>query len=70
MMLILAIFIVLSIYDVRKFIREKESARVIAAYAFIVVLSLVLGFLISIGKRPSSPAEWIQEILETMGVIK
>ncbi|MBM7581534.1 putative membrane protein YqhA [Caldicoprobacter guelmensis] len=70
MMLILAILAVLSIHDVRKFIKAKESFRVIATYTFIAVLSLILGFLISIGKRPSSPAEWIQKILQAIGVIK
>jgi hypothetical protein len=70
MLLISIILAALNLYSLRRFIKEKEPARVIAVYTFIATLGLVIGILISIDKTPTSPAEWIQKILEHMGVIK
>ena len=70
MAIILALFLILVLYDLQRFIRKKEQARVFIIYIFLMAASLTVSLLLAAGKRPSSPAQWIEGILKTMGVIK
>ncbi|MEG6611598.1 hypothetical protein CDQ84_01230 [Clostridium thermosuccinogenes] len=70
MAIVLAVFAILIFYDVQKFIREKERARVFLLYGFFMATSLTVSLLLAAGRRPSSPAQWIEAVLKMMGVLK
>lgn len=70
MAIILAVFTVLVLYDLPKFIRKKEQARVYAIYIFLMAASLAVSMFLAAGKRPASPAQWIEGLLKMMGVVK
>jgi len=70
MITILVVFSIIIIYDFQKFIRKKEPARVFVLYIFFMATSLTISLLLSAGKRPSSPAQWIEAILSMIGVVK
>ncbi|MDS1030867.1 hypothetical protein RDV78_10475 [Bacillota bacterium LX-D] len=70
MAIILAVFIILVLYDLQRFIRKKEQARVFTIYVFLMAVSLAVSLLLAAGKRPASPAKWIEGILKMMGVVK
>lgn len=70
MTIILAVFIILLSYDLQRFIRKKEQARVFVIYIFLMAASLVVSLLLAAGKRPASPAQWIEGILKMTGVVK
>ncbi|QSQ08003.1 hypothetical protein H0A61_00322 [Koleobacter methoxysyntrophicus] len=70
MAIIAAVFTILVLFDLPRFLKNKEPAKVIIIYAFFISTSLVISMLLAAGKRPPSPAEWIEWILKTIGVIK
>lgn len=70
MAIILAVFSILVLYDLQRFIRKKEQARVFVIYIFLMTASLTVSLLLAAGKRPASPAQWIEGIFKMMGVIK
>ncbi len=70
MLLILALFAVLIVYDLQKFIQQKAQARVFVLYTFFMTVSLIISLFLAAGKRPSSPAQWIETVLAMIGVVK
>lgn len=70
MAIVLAVFAVLVLYDLPRFIRGKERARVYVIYAFLMAASLAVSLLLSAGQRLASPAEWIGEMLKMTGAVK
>lgn len=70
MIVVLAVFAVLILYDSQKFIRKKVQARVYALYIFFMAASLAVSLLLAAGRRPSSPSEWIEAIFRMIGVLK
>ncbi len=70
MITVLTVFAILIIYDLQRFIRKKESARIFVIYAFFMAASLTVGLLLTAGKRPSSPSQWIEAVLKMIGVLK
>lgn len=70
MAIILAVFIILVLYDLTKFIRKKEPAKVFFIYVLLMAASLTVSLLLAVNKRPASPAQWIEWILKMIGVVK
>jgi len=70
MIIVLAVFAILIFYDIQRFIRKKEKAKVFALYIFFMAVSLTISLLLSAGIRPSSPAQWIEAALRMIGVVK
>jgi hypothetical protein len=70
MIIVLAVFAILILYDLQRFIRKKERARVFALYIFFMAASLTVGLLLTAGRRPSSPSQWIEAVLRMIGVLK
>jgi len=70
MAIILAVFILLVLYDLPRFIRKKEPAKVYAVYIPFMAASLCVSLLLAANKRPASPAQWIEGILKMIGVAK
>lgn len=70
MMVIITIFAIIISYDLQRFIRKKERARVFIIYIFFMASSLAVSLLLAAGKRPESPSRWIEEILKMMKVVK
>lgn len=67
---VLAVFIILIAYEMQRFIRQKEKARVFVLYIFFMASSLAVSLLLAGGRRPSSPAQWIEAALKMIGVLK
>lgn len=70
MITIIAIFAILIVYDLQRFIRKKEQAKVLLLYGFFMAASLTVSLLLAAGRRPSSPAQWIEAVLKMIGVLK
>jgi len=70
MIIIIAVFLVLIIYDLQRFIRKKEQAKVFILYFFFMAASLVVSLLIEAGRRPPSPSQWIESFIRVIGVIQ
>jgi hypothetical protein len=70
MAIILAVFLILVLYDLQRFIRKKEHVRVFIIYIFLMAASLAVSLLLAAGKRPASPTQWIEGILKMTGVVK
>ncbi|MBA1335538.1 MAG: hypothetical protein HPY66_1163 [Firmicutes bacterium] len=70
MAIVLAAFIILSLYDLQRFIRKKEQAKVFVIYASLMAASLTVSLLLAADKRPASPAQLIEWILKMIGVVK
>jgi len=70
MAIILAVFIILVLYDLQRFIRKKEQAKVFVIYAFLMAASLTVSLLLAADERPASPAQWIEWVLKMIGVVK
>lgn len=70
MILILMAFAILMFYDLRRFIRKKENAKVYILYFFFMTVSLIVSLLLEAGRRPPGPSQWIQAALNLIGVLK
>ncbi len=70
MAIVLAVFAVLIFYDLKEFIRKKEPARVFVIYFLFMAASLAVSLLLAAGRRPSSPAQWIEALLKMIGVMQ
>lgn len=70
MFIILIIFTILGLYDLQGFMRKREPAKVVIGHIVIMALSLAIGLLLAIGKRPISPSQWIERMLKITGVLK
>ena len=69
LLVVLFIFIILELRDLRGFIRGREPARVVIVNIAIMAISLAIGLLLAIGKRPTSPPQWIEQMLKAIGVV-
>jgi len=70
MLVVLAVFAVLFFNDFQRFIRNKEPAKVFVIYICIMAASLSVSLLLVAGKKPSNPSQWIEKILEMIGVLE
>jgi len=70
MLIILTVFIILVLYDLPRFIKRKEQAKVFVIYSCLMVASLIVSLLLAADKRPLSPAQWLESIFKIIGVIK
>lgn len=70
MLMVMAIFTILIIYDFQKFIRKKEQARVFVINIFIMAASMSVSLLMAAGRRPYSPSQWVEALLNMIGVLK
>ena len=70
MFIVVLLFTILTLYDLWRFVRKKESVKVLIVFIIIMVSSLIIGVLLATGRRPASPSELIDRLLKMMGVIK
>jgi len=70
MIIVLAVFAILMLYDFQKFKRKKEPAKVLVLYLFFMATSLMISLFLAAGNRPSSPSRWIEAVLKITGVLK
>jgi len=70
MMIILAVFAILIFYDLQRFIRKKEQARLFVLYISFMAASLAVSLLLAGGRRPPSPPQWIEAVFKMIGVLK
>lgn len=70
MLVILLAFAIVMFYDLQRFIRKKEQAKVFILYIFFMAVSLTVSLLLEVGIRPPSPSQWIEAALNKIGVFK
>jgi uncharacterized membrane protein len=70
MLTVLAVFIILIIYDLQKFIRKKEPVRVFVLYFFFMAAGFTVSLLLAAGKRPYSPTQMIEAVFKMIGIVK
>lgn len=70
MVIILVVFAILVLYGLPRFIKNKETAKVMIIYVFFMAASLAVSLLTVSSKRPPGPAEWIGWLLKMIGVVK
>ena len=70
MLIVLAVFAILIFHDFQKFIRKKVPARVFVLYVFFMAVSLTISLLLTAGRRPSPPSQWIEAIFKMIGVLE
>jgi len=70
MLIILTAIVILILYDMRMFIRNKEPARVYALYFFFMGSSLAVSLLLAAGKRPVAPSRIIEAIVKMIGIVE
>jgi len=70
MIKVLAVFVVLILYDLQRFIRKKEKGVVFVLYFLFMGVSLAVSMLLAAGVKLPSPARWIESTLRMIGVIK
>lgn len=69
-LIVVAVFAILVIYDLQKFIRNKQPARVYVIYILIMAASMIVALLLAAGKNPPGPSQWIEAALKLIGVVK
>jgi len=67
---IIAVFIILILYDMRIFIRNKEPAKVYVLYFFLMGAGLIVSLLLAAGIRPVAPSRLIEAVFEMIGIAK
>ena len=67
---IIAVFIMLILYDMRIFIRNKEPAKVYVLYIFLMCAGLIVSLLLAAGIRPVAPSRLIEAVFTTIGIAK
>lgn len=70
MVIILVVFATLVLYDLPRFIKNKEMANAMIIYVFFMAASLAVSLLLVSGKRPPGPSEWIEWLLKMIEVVK
>ncbi|HHV98520.1 MAG TPA: ATP-dependent Clp protease proteolytic subunit [Clostridiaceae bacterium] len=70
MIIVLAVFAVLIVYDLQKFIKKKVTAKVYVLYVCFMAASLTISLLLAAGRRPSPPSRWIEAIFKMIGVLE
>jgi hypothetical protein len=70
MVLIVLVFALFIVFDMRKFVRIKVPAKVYVLYFAIVTASLVVSLFLASGKRPYSPAKVIEAAIKFIGIEK
>ncbi|HOK43929.1 MAG TPA: hypothetical protein PK767_08510 [Clostridiales bacterium] len=67
---IIAVFIILILYDMRIFIRNKEPAKVYVLYFFLMGAGLIVSLLLAAGIRPVAPSRLIEAVFKMIGIAK
>jgi hypothetical protein len=68
MLAVISAFIIIVLWDIRSLLKDKDRVKTMIIYFIFIGASLTVSLLLSIGKRPLSPAKIIEYILRTLGV--
>lgn len=67
MLAVVSIFILIVLWDIRSLLKDKDRVKTMIIYFMLIGAGLTVSVLLSIGKRPVSPAKIIEQILAVLG---
>lgn len=68
MVYVIMVFIIIVLWDMKGLLRCKHRGRIMTVYFILISLGLTIGILVSSGRRPTSPAEVIEQFIKILGV--
>lgn len=68
MIIIIIAFLIIVLLEMKNIISSKNKVKVAGIFSFFILISLILSLLLSINKRPLSPADLIEMIFNMLGV--
>lgn len=68
MIIIIIAFLIIILLEMKNIISSKNKIKVAGIFSFFILISLILSVLLSINKRPLSPADLIEMIFNMLGV--
>lgn len=68
MLVVIGAFILIVLWDIRSLLKDKDRVKTMIVYFIFIGAGLTVSILLSIGKRPVSPAKLIEYILAFFGV--
>lgn len=68
MIIIIIAFLIIVLLEMKNIISSKNKVKVAGIFLFFILISLILSLLLSMNKRPLSPADLIEMIFNMLGV--
>lgn len=68
MLAVVSAFILIVLWDIRGLLKDKDRVKTMIIYFIFIGAGLTISILLSINKRPESPAKIIEDILAALGV--
>lgn len=68
MIIIIIAFLIIVLLEMKNIVSSKNKIKVAGIFSFFILISLILSLLLSINKRPLSPADLIEMIFNMLGV--
>ncbi len=68
MIIIIIAFLIIVLLEMKNIISSKNKVKVAGIFSFFILISLILSLLLSMNKRPLSPADLIEMIFNMLGV--
>ncbi|WP_073004491.1 hypothetical protein [Clostridium amylolyticum] len=68
MIIIIIAFLIIVLLEMKNIISSKNKLKVAGIFSFFILISLILSLLLSMNKRPLSPADLIEMIFNMLGV--
>jgi hypothetical protein len=68
MLVVILAFILIVLWDIRSLLKAKGRVKTMIIYFLLIGAGLTVSILLSVGKRPVSPAKIIEYILAIFGV--
>lgn len=68
MIIIIIAFLIIVLLEMKNIISSKNKVKVAGIFSFFILISLILSLLLSINKRPLSPADLIEMIFNMLRV--
>lgn len=68
MLTVVSAFILIVLWDIRSLLKDKDRVKIMIIYFIFIGAGLTVSILLSLGKRPVSPAKIIEGIIAALGV--
>lgn len=68
MIIIIIAFLIIVLLEMKNIVFSKNKVKVAGIFSFFILISLILSLLLSMNKRPLSPADLIEMIFNMLGV--
>jgi hypothetical protein len=68
MLAVVSIYVLIVLWDIRGLLKDKDRVKSMIIFVIFIGAGLTVGILLSIGRRPVSPAKYIEYVLSAFGV--